>query len=606
MMADRAERHFLNVHESVTGRMWSDRLDEAGARLATAMEQRHALDPVVARVLAGRDVALDKVPEHLDPRLKTLLPDPATLTDCTRAAARLGQAIKVRENVAIFADYDVDGATSAALLILYLRHFGLTPELHIPDRIFEGYGPNKAAISALRETGATLLVAVDCGTTSKEPLAHARAIGFDVIVLDHHKSDASLPDVTALVNPNRPDDLSGQGHLAAVGVVFITLVAINVWLREAKEYASSALPNLLQWLDLVALGSVCDVVPLLGVNRAFVTKGLIAARRRSNIGLAALGDVAQLSGPVDVYHLGYILGPRINAGGRIGDAGLGCRLLTCEDPDEASAIATELDGLNKKRQQAEALMLEDAMAEVEAEMGAGDGPAVIVSARQGWHPGLVGLVAARMKERYRRPAIAIGFDEQGLGVGSGRSVAGVDLGEMIIAARAAEILLKGGGHAMAAGLTVHRSKLGALRAFLESHTRQAVKGSLREETLTIDAALTASGATAALWQRLQRAGPFGAGNPAPIFALPAHQVQFAKRVGANHVRCSLRDGGGARLGAIAFGAADSPLGDFLFKAQGGPPIHVGGHLNRSTWQGRERIELIIADAAQPRANAPHA
>ncbi len=596
---DPTTRIFLNVERSITGRKWSHRLSEVQERLAKAIWQQHDVDQFTARLLAGRDVALQDVPAYLDPTIRRLLPNPATLMDARKAAERIAAAIVNSEPVAIFADYDVDGATAAALLGRYLQHFGLVSPIHVPDRLFEGYGPNEAAVTALRDTGATLLITVDCGTTSAAALAHAGHIGFDVVVLDHHQCDGTTPTVTALVNPNRPDDLSGQGHLAAVGVVFITLVCVNSVLRDKYGKPANTLPPLLSWLDLVALGTVCDVVPLRGVNRAFVAKGLIPLRQRTNCGLRALGDVARLTGPPRADHLGFILGPRINAGGRIGDAALGARLLMTDDDDEARAIATQLDALNQKRRAAEAAMLADAQGEVAAEIGDGDGPAVIVTARGGWHPGLVGLLAARLKERYGRAAIAIGFDENDLGVGSGRSISGVDLGAAVIAARQAGILEKGGGHAMAAGLTVRRQNLSALRAFLEKQLGAATQKARLHDVLTIDAALTASGATVALCKRMEQTGPFGAGSPAPLFAFATHRISFAKRVGENHVRCRLSDSAGGHINAIAFRAADTPLGDGLFRARQDRPLHIAARLNVNVWRGEERVEIAIVDAAEP-------
>ncbi|HET7848152.1 MAG TPA: single-stranded-DNA-specific exonuclease RecJ, partial [Pseudolabrys sp.] len=419
---------FLGVERSATGRQWRDRLDERGSARAMAIAQRHGISELLARVLAGRGVEPAEVEAYLDPTVKRLLPDPHGLTAMPIAAARIADAIIAGESVAIFGDYDVDGATATALLAHYLRQCGLDPIIHIPDRIFEGYGPNVDAIRSFAERGVKLLVTVDCGTTSIEPLAEAKKLGLDTIVIDHHQADEQLPPAVAIVNPNRADDLSGLGHLAAVGLVFVTLVAVARELRGRNFWSAARLePDLLSLLHLVALGTVADVVPLVGLNRAFVAKGLIALRRRQHIGTTALMDAARLSGPPEPWHLGFLLGPRINAGGRIGRADLGARLLLEEDPTEAARIAGELERLNRERQALELATVQQAEAEALGALGLEGKGAVVVTAQDGWHPGVVGLVAARLKERYRRPAFAIALEPGGTGTGSGRSIQGVDL-----------------------------------------------------------------------------------------------------------------------------------------------------------------------------------
>ena len=423
---------------------------------------------LLARVLAGRGVEADDALAYLDPTIRQLMPDPHTLTDMEAAAARLARAVEKDETVAIFGDYDVDGATASALLAHYLRQCGLDPIVHIPDRIFEGYGPNVDAIRSFAERGVTLLVTVDCGTTSLETLAEAHKLGLDVVVIDHHQADEQLPPAAAIVNPNRADDMSGLGHLAAVGLTFVTLVALSRTLRQRGFWSGSRPePDLLSALQLVALGTVADVVPLTGLNRAFVAKGLIAMRRREHPGLTALMDVARLTGPPEAWHLGFLLGPRINAGGRIGRADLGARLLLEQDPTECARIAVELDRLNQERRAIEQATLAEAEAEALAALGLEEKGAVVVTAQQGWHPGVVGLVAARLKERYGRPAFAIALERGGVGTGSGRSIAGVDLGRAVRQAVHEGLLVKGGGHAMAAGITLKKDALGAFRAFLE-------------------------------------------------------------------------------------------------------------------------------------------
>ncbi|HEX5934433.1 MAG TPA: single-stranded-DNA-specific exonuclease RecJ, partial [Pseudorhizobium sp.] len=414
---DPVPRAFLNVERSACGQRWISRLDQAAQNRALAISQVHGLPDLVARVLAGRGVELDNAPKFLDPTIRSLMPDPFTLTDCEKAAERICAAIERRERVAIFGDYDVDGAASSALVYRFLTHFGVQAEIYIPDRIFEGYGPNAPAIRQLIANGANLIVTVDCGSTSHDALAAARDERCDVIVIDHHQVGYELPPCHALVNPNREDDLSGQGHLCAAGVVFMVLVATARMLRERGNPQARTL-DLLQWLDLVALATVCDVVPLKGLNRAFVVKGLIAARHMNNAGLAALFRKAGLGGPVTPYHLGFLVGPRINAGGRISDAALGSRLLTMDDAAAAEEIAARLDELNRERQAMEQAMLAEAEAEVMAEYGDGSSANVLVTARENWHPGIVGLLAARLKEKFKRPAFAIAFDPSGKGTGS--------------------------------------------------------------------------------------------------------------------------------------------------------------------------------------------
>ncbi|MBN8919717.1 MAG: single-stranded-DNA-specific exonuclease RecJ, partial [Rhizobiales bacterium] len=445
-LAQPRPRAFLGVERSVCGRVWRDRLDARGAAMALSMTQRHGIPELLARILAGRAVPVDAVPAYLDPSIRTLLPDPYSLAGMEAAALRIADAIGRNERIAIFGDYDVDGATSAALLTHFLRHCGIEPIVHIPDRLFEGYGPNIPAVQALAEQGATLLVTVDCGTTSPDALAHGRALGMDVIVIDHHQADETLPPALAVVNPNRLDDLSGLNQLAAVGLVFVTIVAINRELRRRGYWtAARAEPDLLGHLDLVALGTVADVAPLTGLNRAFVAKGLIAMRRRDNLGLTALMDAARMSGPPEPWHLGFMLGPRINAGGRIGRADLGVQLLLENDPARARAIAAELDRLNGERRALEQATVAEAEAEADAALGRSGESAVVVTAAEGWHPGIVGLVASRLKERFGRPAFAIAFGENGVGTGSGRSIPGVDLGHVVRDAVAAGLLAKGGG-----------------------------------------------------------------------------------------------------------------------------------------------------------------
>ena len=472
---------------------------------ATTITQRLGTPELLARVLAGRGVEADEAEAYLDPTIKNLMPDPSVLTDMAAASARIADAVVRGEKVAIFGDYDVDGATSAALLTRYLRQCGLDPIVHIPDRIFEGYGPNVDAIKSFAEKDVTLLVTVDCGTTSNVTLLEAGPLGMDVVILDHHQADVELPKAVAIVNPNRADDLSGLGYLCAAGIVFMTLVALTRELR-ARDYFTSArpAPDLLSMLDLVALGTVADVVPLKGLNRAFVTKGLIALRRREQVGLTALMDAARLNGPPEAFHLGFLLGPRINAGGRIGRADLGVRLMLEDDSIEAGRIATELDRLNGERRLIEVAAVAQAEAEAMAALGIEETGAIVVTAQEGWHPGVVGLVAARLKERFGRPAFASALEPGGTGTGSGRSIAGVDLGRAVRQAVQDGLLIKGGGHAMAAGVTLRKGALGAFRAFMEQTLSASVEVSRRDSALKIDGAVSAGAVTPALCAMLAK------------------------------------------------------------------------------------------------------
>lgn len=587
-------RFFLDVRQSATGVSWEHRLTERQDMAALAIAQGHGVPDIVARVLAGRGVTVEQTERFLDPTIRELLPNPASLTDMEKAAARLADAIVAGEKVAIFGDYDVDGAASSALLKRFLAHFSVPSEIYIPDRIFEGYGPNPEAMRELISRGAKLIVTVDCGTNSAASVEAAKQAGADVVVLDHHQVGGALPAADAVVNPNREDDLSGQGYLCAAGVVFLCLVQTAKVLREKLP---NAVPiDLLSLLDLVALATVCDVVPLTGVNRAFVVKGLQVARQQKNEGLAALARVSRIGEPINTFHLAYLIGPRINAGGRIGDAALGSRLLATDDPVEAASIAETLDRLNQERQQMEMEMLAQARAEADAELAGGNGPAIVVTASNSWHPGIVGLLASRLKEHARRPAFAIAFNANGIGTGSGRSVSGFDLGRLVREAAEAGLIVKGGGHGMAAGITVERAKLGALRAFFEERAAADVFRLQSEESLAIDGALAAEGATLSLLDALEKAGPFGAGHIAPVFVLPRHRLADARPIGTNHIRADLQSQSGGNLQAIAFRAVDTTLGEFLFKNRG-KIVHVAGSLSGNYWNGNRTVQFRITDVA---------
>ncbi|SUW24634.1 single-stranded-DNA-specific exonuclease RecJ [Brucella abortus] len=590
------ERFFLGVKQSATGQKWVDRLGPREANTALAIAQHHGISDLVARVLAGRGVSVEGAPEFVDPTLRNLMPDPATLNDMDNAAGRIADAIQRRETVAIFGDYDVDGACSSALMARFLKHYGVQHSIYIPDRIFEGYGPNPDAMRELAAKGASLIVTVDCGTNSVPSITAAKQAGADVVVLDHHQVGGDLPeDAVAIVNPNREDDISQQGHLCAAGVVFLALVQVAKILRARGKGPG---PDLLSMLDLVALATVCDVVPLKGVNRAFVVKGLLVARGQSNVGLAALARVARIGEPLNAFHLGYLIGPRINAGGRIGDAGLGARLLTLDDPAMADRIAMELDRLNQERQAMEAEMLMEAEAEASLEISGGAGASVIVTASDRWHPGIVGLLASRLKEKARRPAFAIAFNANGVGSGSGRSISGLDLGKLVRGAVEKGLLVEGGGHAMAAGITIERGNLGALRAYLEEEAADIVSRLRENQSLSIDGALAASGATVALYEALQKAGPYGSAHPQPLLALPHHVLADVRGVGRDHVRVTLRGADGKRVNAIAFRAAEGDLGRFLFNNIG-CSVHVAGNLSLNHWNASVSPQIQILDAALP-------
>ncbi|MDB5507640.1 MAG: single-stranded-DNA-specific exonuclease RecJ [Hyphomicrobiales bacterium] len=591
-------RPFLGVEASVQGRAWRDRLDIEGQGRAQAIAQLHGHSDLLSRVLAARGVDAETCAAYHDPTIRSLMPDPSVLVDMDATVERLVRAIKTSEKIAIFGDYDVDGACSSALLASYLESCGCPYVIHIPDRLFEGYGPNVDAIRALAADGAGLLVTVDCGTTSFEPIEEAKKLGLDTLVIDHHQAPERLPPALAIVNPNRLDDLSHLGHLCAAGVVYMVLVALHRALRQDGFWGDARpAPDLLADLDLVALATVADVVPLIGLNRAFVTKGLAVMRARGRPGLRQLLDVARADGPPRPYHLGFLIGPRINAGGRIGDAALGAKLLLMKDDIKAGEIAVELDRLNRERQAIEVGTLAEAEAEALLALGLEEQGACVVTAGEGWHPGIVGLVAARLKEKFRRPAFAIAFNGE-IGTGSARSIVGVDLGRVVRAAVDSGLLVKGGGHAMAAGLTIEKAKLGAFRAYLEERLTDIVTRARHADSLLVDAAVTAGGANAELCGMIERAGPFGSGNPEPVFVLPNHRIVRATEVGTGHVRVRAVAGDGAGIDAIAFRAGDTALGAALQKAVGGP-AHLAGTLSVDRWGGNERVQMRLIDMAIP-------
>lgn len=577
-------RAFLDVEVSATSRRWVGPSGEDD-RLAEAMAQDTGLALPLCLTLVRRGVSAQDAPAFLAPTLRDLMPDPRSLRDMEPAAARILAAARGREKIAIFADYDVDGGTSAALIMDWLRAFNVTPTLYVPDRIDEGYGPNDVAMAALADIH-DLIICVDCGTLSHGPIA--AAVGADVVVLDHHLGGETLPAAYAVVNPNRQDETGDLAHLCAAGVVFLMLVEANRQLREAGEKT----PDLMSLLDLVALGTVADVAPLIGVNRAFVRQGLTVMARRNRAGLVALADVARMDAAPTSYHLGFLLGPRVNAGGRIGKADLGARLLSTSDPREAAAMAERLDQLNTERRDIESAVREMALEQAEAR---GTDAPLVWAAGEGWHPGVVGIVAARLKEATNRPAIVIGLDGD-IGKGSGRSVSGIDLGAAIQRCAAEGLLIKGGGHKMAAGLTVARDQLDAAMARLSDLLAKQGAGDIGPADLKVDGMLMPGAATVDLIGQIEQAGPFGAGAPAPRFAFPDCTIHFAKQVGANHLKITFGDGISARVDAICFGAMDGPIGPMLVN-HGGAKFHLAGRLEINTWQGRQSPQLRLEDAA---------
>jgi len=587
---------FLGVERSASGRRW--RLRHAGDDgAAVAIATQLAVPEILARLLSQRGVGLEEAARFLSPRLRDQLPDPAHLIDMDRAVERLVRAIRGGEKIVVFGDYDVDGATSAALLLRFFAAVGAAGGLYVPDRMREGYGPNAPALLRLKAEGAGLVICVDCGTTAHEALEAAKTAGLDLIVIDHHVAEPLLPSAVAVVNPNRLDEASAHGNLAAVGVAFLLTVAANRALRDSGWYRTRPEPDLLQWLDLVALGTVCDVVPLTGLNRALVAQGLKVAARGGNPGMVALAALGAAPGriePINAYQLGFVLGPRVNAGGRVGVADLGARLLSTDDSALAAEWALQLDGYNKERREIERVTLEAAIELVERQNSGS--PVLVFAASEGWHPGVIGIVAARLRERYERPACVVALAD-GIGRGSGRSIPGLALGSAVIAARQAGLLINGGGHAMAAGFTVAADKLVELQEFLAERLNDGLDHSKLVPELAIDAAISAGAAQGDLVAQLDGLAPFGSANPEPRFAFPTVRVAYVEPVGTGHLRLRVTDAiGGATLNAIAFRAADTPVGKLLTEAKG-RAIHLAGHLRRDTWRGGDAVQLVVDDAA---------
>ena len=596
MITDTRPRAFLNVERSAQGRRWKARLDDQ--RMAEAISQRHELPEILGRVLAARGVGVDEAEAFLNPTIRTLMPQPSALQDMEKGAARLAEAVMASEKIGVIADYDVDGVSSAAMLTLFLKAVGSDAAVHIPDRLTEGYGPSERAVESLKAQGAQILVTLDCGVMAHDPLARAAELGLTTIIVDHHQAGEMLPEAHAVINPNRQDDVSGLGYLCAAGVTMIFIAAVNKMLRLKGWYgASRPEPNMLQWLELTSLATVCDVVPLKGLNRAYVTQGLKIMARRENVGLSCLADVARLKRKPDTYALGYLLGPRINAAGRIGNAAMALKLLTTGDRGEAAQIAQELERLNRERQEIELAVVDQAMVQADNMLGQERRAAVIVVSGKGWHPGVVGLAAARLKERFNLPSFVLAEDKEGrLASGSGRSIPGVDLGSAVREAFESGLIEKGGGHAMAAGLTVLKERLGDLRGFMEDRLAAQVMGA-QDRALSIDAALTAGAATLDLIELLEQAGPYGTAHPSPVFAFPAHRVLYAAAAGSDHIRCTVASADGRKLKAVAFRAMGTELGELLLSERQ-MPLHIAGRLTIDDWSGSRVPCLHIEDAAR--------
>lgn len=585
---------FLGIEASASGKRWVARGGadpRATDRTGMAISERFGVPEIVGRLIASRGIELDAVERFLEPTLKAELPDPSRFHDMDKAAGILADLVMRGGVVGVFSDYDVDGGTSAAQVIRFLEQLGVRCVLHVPDRIDEGYGPNLPAIRSLRERGAEVILCLDCGILAVETLGEAAREGATLIVVDHHLAEAELPPVAAVVNPNRLDEDGAFSHLAACGVTFITLVALNRTLRERGWFKDHPAPDLMGLLDLVALGTVCDVVPLKGLNRAFVSQGLKVMAQRRNAGLVALSEVSGLDRKPDPYHLGFVLGPRINAGGRVGQADLGARLLSSDDPAEGRRIAEQLDQFNAERRAIEAEILQAAISQAESQ----DGAHALVVSGEGWHPGVVGIVASRLKDRFNRPACVIGITD-GVGTGSGRSVPGVGLGAAVIAAQQAGVLIKGGGHPMAAGFTVSADKIDSFRDFLSERIASDLDGTEIRAELSVDGAISPSGANAALVRAVERIGPFGTGNSEPRFVISGARIVRADVVGQNHVRCILTGSDGGKLKAIAFRATDGPMGPVLLQS-GGLPVHVAGHLRLDDFAGGDAVQLVVDDVA---------
>lgn len=579
---------FLDVDSSCRGLRWQARCEDEAQ--VTELEQTKSLDNLTARLLAGRGVSPDLADEFLDPTLRGSMPDPSSMQDMDKAAGLIMDAVQAKQKITVFADYDVDGGSSAAQLIRWGRSFGVEIGLYVPDRVKEGYGPSVEAFEQLKSEGNDLVITVDCGAAAQSALEAAKDLGLPIVVIDHHLMHGALPPCAALVNPNREDDTSGLGHLAAAGVTFMVLVALN---REARKRNLESSLNLLDLLGLTALGTVCDVVSLTGLNRALVSQGLKVLSQGGNVGINALADVAGTNAPYTTYHCGFMLGPRINAGGRIGKAEMGAEMLSTENAQLAYAHAAELDRVNIARKTLQNQMIDEALEEA---FKLPEDDAVIIVNMEGWHPGVIGIVAGRLKDRFDKPSIVIGVNEAGIGKGSGRSMSGVNLGEAITKAKDAGLLISGGGHAMAGGLTVEGNKIQDLTQFLNELLKDEVAEARKKLSLKIDALIAPSAADQSLINRIEDIGPYGAGNPQPLFAFSDLRIAYAERVRGGHVRCAFEDGIGGRISGICFRADETGLDQILLDPNA-PRVHVAGRLKADSWKGRSRVDLQLVDLA---------
>jgi single-stranded-DNA-specific exonuclease len=591
------DKNFLNIERSFSGKRWLER--PVNERQALALSQQFQLPDIIGRFLSARGIAAEFVDDFLDPKLSSLLPDPAHLLDMGAGVDRIIDAISSNEKIGIFGDYDVDGATSSALLARFFVSIGVNHLIYIPDRIKEGYGPNITAFEKLKNDGVSVIITVDCGTTAFEPLSFGKSIGLDVIIVDHHIAEVGLPNAVAVINPNRLDEESRHTQLAAVGVSFLLIVALNRALRENGFFIKNSVirePNLMNLLDIVALGTVADMVPLTGVNRALVVQGLKVMAKRRNKGLSALADVAGMDEAPSTYHLGFLMGPRVNAGGRVGQANLGAKLLSTENSQEALDIAQKLDAYNAERREIEATVLEEALVLAEIKAKEKTSQSLVFIVGKNWHPGVIGIVASRLKERYGLPACVLTVNN-GVATGSGRSITGVDLGACVISARQAGVLTNGGGHAMAAGFSLNADKLEVFETFLSERIgKQIVEGGILP-TLNVDGLITIEGASMDLVEILNRMAPFGTGNAEPRLVFSGVRITKVDIVGIDHIRCFMTGiDSKKQLSAIAFRCADTDLGQALLQ-HNGLPLHVVGRLRENNWQGRSSVQLLIDDAA---------
>lgn len=588
---------FLGIERSLTGRLWRQRPAPEG--LYRPLQQRFDLSLPLAQALVGRGFTADTAAAYLYPTLKDLFPDPSSFLDMDKAVDAVLSALDAGQKITIFADYDVDGATSGALLVRWFRHMGHEVPIYVPDRLTEGYGPSRAAFSKIKDQGTDLVITVDCGAAAYDAIDFATTIGLSVVVIDHHLMREDPPRCLAVVNPNRPGCNSGQGNLAAAGVVFVLLAALNREARARGLFASQAEPSLLNWLDIAALGAICDVTPLFGFNRALAQKGLSVMARWANPGLKALNQVAGGKGSAGTYEAGFLLGPRINAGGRIGRADLGANLLSTDDPILAEQLANELDRLNVERREVEAAVTLEAQHQLDQKLALMPDCPVLLAIGEGWHPGVIGICAGRLRERYRRPVIVIGLDPATqMAKGSGRSHPGVNLGQAVAKAFEQGLILAGGGHAMAAGLTCRHDQLDGLEAFLHTHLMEASHEARISEAVEIDCLVSPASATRALCDQFQIMAPFGPSNPEPLFALSDLKISFSSVMGQGHIRCELVDEDGAKIKAIAWRAAETDLGRRLLSREG--RVHVCGRLRPDDYMNRRGVQLEIEDLADPR------